>query len=146
MKNNKKGFTLVELLAVIVILAIIALIATPIILNVIDSARKNAAINSAYGYMEAIEKSVVLSGFSEGDAASQKMATIENGTYTISNDGKTITSSKEGASPIKVNFKGDAPANDGTITYEDGKVSTCSNLKVNNIDLTCTGSKVSAAK
>lgn len=144
MKNNKKGFTLVELLAVIVILAIIALIATPIILNVIDSARKNAAINSAYGYMEAIEKSVVLSGFSDGDAASQKMATIENGTYTISNDGKTITSSKEGVTPIKVNFKGDAPANDGTITYEDGKVSTCSGLKVNNIELICTGSKVSA--
>ena len=140
MKNNKKGFTLVELLAVIVILAIIALIATPIILNVIDSARKNAAINSAYGYMEAIEKSVVLSGFSGDDAASQKMATIENGTYTI------ITSSKEGATPIKVNFKGDAPDNNGTITYDEGKVSGCTGLRVNNIDLTCTGSKVTATK
>ena len=32
---NKKGFTLVELLAVIVILAIIALIATPIVINII---------------------------------------------------------------------------------------------------------------
>lgn len=146
MKNNKKGFTLVELLAVIVILAIIALIATPIILNVIDSARKNAAINSAYGYMEAIEKSVVLSGFSDGDAASQKMATIDDDTYTISDSGKTITGAKEGATPIAVNFKGDAPANDGTITYKDGKVSACSGLKVNNINLTCTGSKVSATK
>ena len=146
MKNNKKGFTLVELLAVIVILAIIALIATPIILNVIDSARKNAAINSAYGYMEAIEKSVVLSGFSGDDAASPKMATIENGTYTISDNGKTITSSKEGATPIKVNFKGDAPDNNGTITYDEGKVSGCTGLRVNNIDLTCTGSKVTATK
>ena len=33
---KKKGFTLVELLAVIVILAIIAVIATPIILGVIE--------------------------------------------------------------------------------------------------------------
>ena len=48
---NKKGFTLVELLAVIVILAIIALIATPLILNVIDNAKKGAAEASANGYM-----------------------------------------------------------------------------------------------
>ena len=32
----KKGFTLVELLAVIVILAVIALIATPIVFNIIN--------------------------------------------------------------------------------------------------------------
>ena len=37
MKEKNKGFTLVELLAVIVILALIALIATPIILNVINT-------------------------------------------------------------------------------------------------------------
>jgi len=42
MRNNKKGFTLVELLAVIAILAIILLIAVPAILGVIDEARKNA--------------------------------------------------------------------------------------------------------
>lgn len=53
--KNKKGFTLIELLAVIVILAIIALIATPIILNMIDNAKKNAAKDSAYGYIQAIE-------------------------------------------------------------------------------------------
>lgn len=53
MKN--KGFTLIELLAVIVILAIIALIASPIILNMINNAKKSAAVDSAYGYIEAIE-------------------------------------------------------------------------------------------
>ena len=40
---KKKGFTLVELLAVIVILAIIALISTPIILGVIEKTRIGAA-------------------------------------------------------------------------------------------------------
>lgn len=39
---NKKGFTLVELLAVIVIMVIIALIATPIVLGVIDKAKRGA--------------------------------------------------------------------------------------------------------
>ncbi len=38
----KKAFTLIELLAVIIILAIVALIATPIILNVIEDSRKSA--------------------------------------------------------------------------------------------------------
>ena len=45
--KSRKGFTLVELLAVIVILAIIALIATPIILGVIDTARRGSAEASA---------------------------------------------------------------------------------------------------
>ena len=45
MKRKNKGFTLVELLAVIVILA---LIATPIILNVINDAKKQAAKDSFY--------------------------------------------------------------------------------------------------
>ena len=50
--RNKKGFTLIELLAVIIILAVIALIATPIVLNVIDSARKSANKDSAYGLLD----------------------------------------------------------------------------------------------
>jgi prepilin-type N-terminal cleavage/methylation domain-containing protein len=36
---KKKGFTLVELLAVIVILAVIALIATPSVLKMIEQSR-----------------------------------------------------------------------------------------------------------
>jgi prepilin-type N-terminal cleavage/methylation domain len=48
----KKGFTLIEILAVIIILAVIALIATPIIINVMESARKKAFENSVYGVME----------------------------------------------------------------------------------------------
>lgn len=44
---KKKGFTLMELLAVIIILAIVALIATPIVLNVIEDARKSAAFSEA---------------------------------------------------------------------------------------------------
>ena len=52
---NKKGFTLVELLAVIVILAIIALISSAIILNVIETSKKGALEDSAYGIVEAGE-------------------------------------------------------------------------------------------
>ncbi len=58
MKN--KGFTLIELLAVIVILAIIALIATPTILGVIEKAKKGSAEQSALGYIDAVEKQVMI--------------------------------------------------------------------------------------
>jgi len=54
--KKKNGFTLIELLAIIVILAIIAVITIPIILNVIDNSKKGAAIDSAYGYRDAIHK------------------------------------------------------------------------------------------
>ena len=55
MKKNNKGFTLIELLAIIVILAIIAVITVPIILNIIETARKGAAKNSVTGYGKAVE-------------------------------------------------------------------------------------------
>lgn len=54
MRKNSKGFTLIELLAVIVILAIIALITTPIILNVIEQSRRNAAVDKAWGTIDAV--------------------------------------------------------------------------------------------
>ena len=114
MKNNKKGFTLVELLAVIVILAIIALIATPIILNVIDNAKEGAAKNSAYGYIDALEKA------NAQEILKNSEVTVLNDTYTISDSGKVVTYGSNKS--ISVNFKGDAPSNGGTLTYTNGKL------------------------
>ena len=59
MKN--KGFTLVELLAVIVILAVISLIATPMILGVIETAKKSAAVESVNGILDAADKYMITS-------------------------------------------------------------------------------------
>ncbi|MCI9233314.1 MAG: prepilin-type N-terminal cleavage/methylation domain-containing protein [Bacilli bacterium] len=52
--KKEKGFTLIELLAVIIILAIMALISIPLILNLIEKAKKNAFEESAYGIMESV--------------------------------------------------------------------------------------------
>src|SRR5574344_1184111 len=52
---NQTGFTLLELLAVIVVLAIIALIVTPFVTNAIKEARAGAVKNSLYGISEAAE-------------------------------------------------------------------------------------------
>lgn len=119
MKNNKKGFTLVELLAVIVILAIIALIATPIILNVIDDAKTNAAKNSAYGYIDALEK------VNAQDMLSSESINVLSGAYTIASDG-TLT---HGEKAVTVKFKGTKPTG-GTLTYADGKLSSGSSIIV----------------
>lgn len=51
--KRKNGFTLIELVGVIVLLVIIALIAIPTIKNIIDEAKKKAVINSAYGIIKA---------------------------------------------------------------------------------------------
>ena len=54
MKHNKKGFTLIELIAVLVILAILALIVTPLVLNVIRKAKDSANKRSVDAYGKAM--------------------------------------------------------------------------------------------
>ena len=95
MKEKNKGFTLVELLAVIVILALIALIATPIILNVINDAKKQAAKDSAYGYMDAVEKYIVSSELED--------KSIQDGTYRVEDLNKKI--SVKGSTPDNGNIE-----------------------------------------
>ena len=126
MKKNTKGFTLVELLAVIVILAIIALIATPMILNVIDEAKKGAAQSSAYGYIDAVEKSLL-----ENMVSSQSVVTL-SGTYTVDASGNLVDAS---SNVISVNVKGDKPSENGTLVYSNGKL-TSGSLTVNGYTFT----------
>ena len=89
---NKKGFTLIELLAVIVILAIIAIIATPIILNVIDTAKKGAKESSTLGYIDAVEKQVMMS------QVDTSATNISAGTYSVAQ-----------LTALKVDVKGEKP-------------------------------------
>ncbi len=59
---NKKGFTLVELLAVVVVLAVVSIIAIPITINIIENARKGALEESAKGLMDAASNYYALHG------------------------------------------------------------------------------------
>ena len=111
--KNQKGFTLVELLAVIVILAVIALIATPQVLGMIESARKGAAESSALSYVDSVEKTIV----------SKTIISSKNidydGTYRL-NENKL---SKNDAS-LELDLKGDKPDSNASneVTVEKGIV------------------------
>ena len=65
-KTNKKGFTLIELLTVIAILAVILLIAAPIILGVLDKARKNTFKNQVLLYVEGLKTQTALAAMGSG--------------------------------------------------------------------------------
>lgn len=73
---KKNAFTLLELLAVIVILAIIALITTPIILGVIEEAKKQALGSSAYGLIDSARNKLLFN-----DSFEEKTYTIENSSF-----------------------------------------------------------------
>lgn len=90
---KKRGFTLLELLAVIVIIAVVALITIPMILNVIEEARKNSYKESAMGYVDAIEKKIVKEQLKNTN-------TDYTGEYSINKE--TITKKNENAALIPI--------------------------------------------
>ena len=115
----KRGFTLIELLAVIVVLAIIALIATPMILNVVEKARKGAAKSSALGYIDAVEKQIMVNQLNENPE-------INDGEYELPID-----------NTYKVSVKGSKPSS-GTLTITKSKVVSAS-MCINNYTVTYDG-------
>ena len=115
MKINSKAFTLIELLAVIVILAIIALIATPIVLNIIKDTKESSQLQSAEFYLGAVENAVASSTLNNKK--------LENKTYKILKDGNICIEYKENECINKLNVEvsGEIPIS-GIITLQNGKI------------------------
>ena len=120
--KDKKGFTLVELLAVIVILAIIALITTPIIMRVIKDARQKAALSSFRGYMDAVEKTIIRDSMK---TTSELPSKDTNGCYNL----------KELDKFVKV--KGTKPVidDDDTLCISNGKIKSISEVIISGYKL-----------
>ena len=107
MKN--KGFTLVELLAVIVILAIIALIAVPTILHIIEESKIKSLEISTSEYIRAVNISLMNKGINEN---------VSDGLYTITDDGKKIVL---GDKEIDIEYEGKG-LKSGQLLIENSKV------------------------
>ena len=80
--NKKKGFTLIELIAVLVIMAILALIVTPLVMSIIRKAKVSADKRSIDAYGRSIE--LAIAGY-----------LLDNGTFPTSIDELTIEYSGE---------------------------------------------------
>ena len=126
MKN--KGFTLVELLAVIVVLAIIAVITVPMILGIVERARKGALKDSAYGLIEAGNLFYTQKLTQESNVDELK--------FTMTN-GKFILNGTE----EELKFKGSKPTT-GDLTITSSKASIritdgtyCAYKSMNDIDV-----------
>ncbi len=123
---KKKGFTLVELLAVIIILAVIALIGTPIVSNLIDESKKNSAVNSGYGYIKAVQNTLQ-------DAAMDNLAidltegTFDGTTFTYYQIGRDGSKTRKTAD-INVKVSGNTPTS-VNLVISDGIV-TGGNLSI----------------
>lgn len=117
---KKKGFTLIELLAVKVILAVIALISMPLVLNIIDKIKFEAANESANSYVRAVETSIVT------DMLNSNYDYDLEKTFKITNTGKTI---KNNDKELGINIKGIHPS-DGYVVIKDGIVIRCL-IKIN---------------
>ena len=86
-KMNKKGFTLVELLAVIAILAILILLVTPNILKMFNEGKENIFIQQAQRVMEASNtKFMSVSLKNPGDYVFSNLKTAEGTTITGATD------------------------------------------------------------
>ena len=114
-----KGFTLIELLAVIVILAIIALSATPMIMDVIEKSRRQSAIESVNGLLDAGDKYQLESIIDNkeysttidltSDILKHKGAKPESGTLVIADKGRMSIIAKYGAYCIVKTFDEKSP-------------------------------------
>lgn len=109
MKNNK-GFTLFELLTILIVLALITIITIPAIGNVMNSAKKNTATESAYGYIEALKEYMATYELDNGDINL-------NGTYIITNG--AISGYNLESQAIRI--KGTKPQS-GYIIYSDNGI------------------------
>lgn len=137
--KNQKGMTLIELLAVIVILGIIAAIAIPSIGNIIQNSREDAVKADAISILNAAKLYVASNGEEEDGTTTMTKAAkgdgpldefIDSGTsldevgYTVEYDGTTYTISSNSV-----------PAGKKHITFTDATVDDINKENKTKVDI-----------
>lgn len=130
---DKKGFTLIEVLAVIVIIGVIAVITVPVIKDSLDDAKLNVAKDSAYGYKRAVEKYYF-------DKSMNNLNGNSNGVYTVNSSGNLV---KTGIDPIVIDVSGKKPSGGFLSISENEVVSGC--LQIGNYAVSISNGEISTA-
>ena len=97
MKNNKKGFTIVELVIVIAVIAILAGVLIPTFAGIVSKANKSAALQEAQSVYKEVYALDLSDGSHDGDITSDKYPSeggVLKGSYTYSKDTFEYTTAK----------------------------------------------------
>ena len=126
--KKKNGFTLIEILAVVVVLAIVTLISVPIIINISSSVRKSALETSVKGLIESANiyfvqhendikdpiEFVITNGKQEGTKKLDYNGRVENAYLMLFNDNKKAVCADDGK------YAASKGINDKKITVVEG--------------------------
>ena len=126
--KKKNAFTLIELLAIIIVLAIIFVITVPVIMRVIENSKKGSAEQSAVNYKDAVQKFYASKVY--------KNRTMKlNGTYTVENGKLTGIFMNDTEETKEIEVSGRKPTN-GTMIYENNKfISGCLTINGYKVEL-----------
>ena len=138
MKKNSKGFTLVELLAVIVIMGILMMVAIPSVTRTIENSRKDTFVDIAKSYGNAVRtlwtsdnltcNGVVSSAVDDGDyyiLINTKEGAKESLPVLIDQGGKSSWGNRDVNGYVRVNVSttpGEDTNSDGTYEVEPRRV------------------------
>ena len=138
----KKGFTLVELLAVIVILAIISIIAIPVVIDMINNSKIKSNKEGLNLYIDTVTKRIANSNLDI--LYNPDTCTIQStGDLLCLKDDEELYVDEEKTNKIlEIKMNGKKPS-EGTLYFTDGKITTGENIKYNDLYYTITNGTVS---
>ena len=138
----KKGFTLVELLAVIVILAIISIIAIPIVIDMINNSKEKSNKEGLNLYIDTVSKRIASSNLDV--LYNPDICTIQStgDLLCLKNDEELYVDDEKTNKILEIKMNGKKPS-EGTLYFTDGKITTGENIKYNDLYYTITNGVVS---
>lgn len=112
-KRNEKGFTLIEIIAVLIILGILAAVAVPKFLNLTEEAQKRALDGAVAAGLSHVSLAYAAESLNRGRSASQAEILTRTGA-TLPDSDFTVTFAASGSSDVSVTASKDGQTKTAT--------------------------------